>query len=291
LANIIAGLTISELIRGGGDNDIIYASGGDDTVFSGHGKDTVYGGAGDDIIYNDVGNDVFDGDGGTNTISFAYLNVGSSGDLPAYTGGVKFDLAKTTQTVGVFGTDTYLGFDNVTGSGGADKLFGNKFANVMMGQSGNDAFSARNGHDTIIGGYGADTMVGGAGSDKLGGYVLSAYYDDDKQDVYRYKLVTDSRPTVAGRDTIWGTFDGGVHGDKIDLHLIDADGDLKAGDGKFQFIGNLDFKADRIGEVQVLHLGDGEFYLVSVDTDGDNAAEMQIMVHSLTTLTAADFIL
>jgi Ca2+-binding RTX toxin-like protein len=293
MTNIINGSPLSEKLRGYHDKDKISGLGGDDSIWSGHGRDTVDGGIGHDIIYNDRGNDVFLGGEGRDTMSFIYVNAGHDpADKMVYKGGVVFDLAKTTQTIGIFGTDTYSGFENATGSGGGDTLYGNKHANRLDGAYGNDKLYGRTGLDTILGGKGEDTIIGGKGADKLGGTLLHLESDDGQQDIFRYKALNESRTDLAGRDTIWGRFDGaGDEGDCIDLHLIDANGGHKAGNGKFQFIGSMDFATDRIGEVQVRKLGSGDTYLVLIDTDTDNAAEMAILVHSKTALTSSDFIL
>jgi Ca2+-binding RTX toxin-like protein len=287
------GSPFAEVILGHAGKDLIHAKGGDDTIYSGEGRDTIHGGNDDDLIYNDLGNDKFYGEGGRDTMSFAYIKTGNGLDeAEVYYGGVKFDLAKSTQKVGIFGTDFYSGFENAVGSAGADTLFGNDSANRLNGLGGSDWLNGRGGRDSIIGGNGADTINGGRGGDKLGGTVLAPGTDDGQQDIFRYKSVKDSRATLEGRDTIWGTFDGaGNNGDRIDLHLIDADGAFKAGNGKFQFIGDMDFAADRIGEVQVRQLGSGDLYLVSIDTDLDAAPEMAILVYSDTALLSSDFIL
>jgi Ca2+-binding RTX toxin-like protein len=56
------------------------------------------------------------------------------------------------------GTDTFDGFENVTGGSGADTIFGSDTANVIDGGSGDDS---------LFGNGGADTLLGGAGSDQF----------------------------------------------------------------------------------------------------------------------------
>ena len=75
----------------------------------------------------------------------------------------------------------------------------------------------------LNGGAGADVLTGGAGAD-----------------VFRFSALTDSTVAVGGRDTIRDF----VSGDKIDLHLIDANASL-AGDQAFGFIGTNAFSGCR----------------------------------------------
>jgi Ca2+-binding RTX toxin-like protein len=57
------------------------------------------------------------------------------------------------------------GFENLTGSGFADRLTGSTAANVLKGLGGNDTILGGSGNDTIDGGQGDDSMQGEIGND------------------------------------------------------------------------------------------------------------------------------
>jgi Ca2+-binding RTX toxin-like protein len=120
-ADNIAGNDSANRLIGGAGNDTIDASGGNDTVEGGLGNDNMVGG------------------GGTDTLS--YDNSATA---------VNANLASGSATGE--GTDTFSGFENLTGSSFADVLTGNGSANTISGGLGND---------TIDGGAGADSIIGG----------------------------------------------------------------------------------------------------------------------------------
>ncbi|WP_410498802.1 M10 family metallopeptidase C-terminal domain-containing protein [Chitinibacter sp. S2-10] len=114
----------------------------------------------DNIIYAGIGNNALDGSSGCDTVSYL---CGISG-----TTGVTANLALTTaQATGASGSDTLIGFENLTGTNYADRLYGNATANVLNGASGNDALAGNAGNDTLYGSAGNDTLYGGTGSDRF----------------------------------------------------------------------------------------------------------------------------
>jgi Ca2+-binding RTX toxin-like protein len=305
------------VVTGNGSAVNLYGSAADDafsgsnigeTFWTGIGDDRVHAGAGDDIVFADIGTDHLDGGSGTDTISFywvntsAYINV----DLPLV--GVTFDLAKYEHKFDYFGAKFIRGFENVVGTDHKDKLYGTDAANMLRGQEGNDSLNGRGGTDRLEAGGGKDTVLGGSGKDDLsgddgadkltggsgadsiaGGYQFSLS-DDMARDVFIYKAIGDSGTTAGTRDSIWGTFNGGgPTGDKIDLSAIDANGSA-SGNGKFSFIGSGAFGSNSTGQVRVESAGANQ-YLVQIDTDRDNSAEMSILVFSLTALVKGDFVL
>ncbi|MDD4855760.1 MAG: calcium-binding protein, partial [Sulfuricurvum sp.] len=129
-------------------------------------NNTIYAGDGDNIL---------NGGAGVDTLSYSFA-----------TAGVTVSLAKTTAqaTVGS-GSDTMIGFENLTGSAFNDTLVGNAAANVLVGGSGNDVLS---------GAAGADTMVGGAGND--------TYYVDDIGDLVYETTIIGGSIDAGGSDTV-----------------------------------------------------------------------------------------
>ena len=94
-ADILAGDSRGNTIKGGGGDDKIYGGpgggddtlmgdGGDDMVFGGHGKDTLHGGAGDDMFYGGVGADRYYGGAGSDMIYADNADTVINGWLPAF---------------------------------------------------------------------------------------------------------------------------------------------------------------------------------------------------------------
>jgi Ca2+-binding RTX toxin-like protein len=102
--------------------------------------------------------------------------------------------------------DTLTGVDGVYGGSGNDTLVGASGANILVGNAGNDVIQGNGGGDSLAGGAGADRFV--------------------------FTALSDS--TVAAPDRI--TDFSHAQGDRIDLHLIDANTTV-AGDQAFSFIG------------------------------------------------------
>lgn len=279
---LIGQLFGDDYLTGTAHDDTFFGLGGNDTFWTGYGDDSVWAGAGDDIVYNDKGNDYLVGGDGIDTLSFEFINT--TGTLQANTQAVHVDLSKHLQTFGVFGTDSITGFENVTGGSGNDVIHGDSGANRLFGGSGNDQLFGHAGNDELVGYFGNDTMTGGAGADTLVGFQKLGS-ELGRHDIYRYEALSDS--ALNARDVIWGNFDG--KSDKIDLSKIDAN-PFATGNNAFHFIGSNAFSLGQIGEVRSQHLT-ADIYLVSVDADVDNQAEMQMIVHSQHALTAADFIL
>lgn len=139
---------------------------------------------------------------------------------------------------------------------GADVLTGANLADVINGYGGNDE---------IRGGRARDILSGGAGADD-----------------FNYVSNLDST-AGAGRDRITD-FQAGV--DDIDLHLIDANG-AGAGFAHFTYRGTGAFTG--AGQLRWTHVGANT--IVEADTNGDKAADFQIELAGLKTLSAGDFIL
>ena len=153
---------------------------------------------------------------------------------------------------------------NGTGNALANAITGNNAANVLSGLGGNDNISGLGGNDTLVGGAGKDTLTGGAGAD---------HFD--------FNSISESVPG-ANRDVI--TDFGST--DKIDLSTIDANSML-SGNQAFMFMTGTHFTSP--GQIYY----DASHHILFGNTDGDAAAEFQIMVNlaGITSLHSADFIL
>jgi Ca2+-binding RTX toxin-like protein len=207
-------------------------------------------------------------------------------------------LAGSDAIAGSAGRDVILSFDGndrVNAGAGNDDLYGGRGRDLLNGGLGDDFFDGDRGNDTLIGGLGRDTLVGsnerdlligGAGADDLNPFVLHDNgQNDGARDILRFALLSDSGPTAATRDVIFGFIRGaGITADRIDLSPIDAD-PTKPGNQAFHLV-NV-FTAAH-GEVRLVRSGSDT--LVQVDGDNDPAIDMTILVHT-TGLHAIDFIL
>ncbi len=144
--------------RGGTIDGTVYLGAGTDS-YDGRGGQvlgTVFGDDGDDsFIGNAAAVDVFDGGLGLDSLDFRFG--------PAVTVALDGTLENDGGALG----DTYLNFERVTGSTGADVIRGNSSANQLLGQAGADAIDGAAGADLIRGGLGVDTLTGGLGNDSF----------------------------------------------------------------------------------------------------------------------------
>ena len=139
-----------------GDRVIELADGGSDTVFAsasfslvggfaeiltltGTGAINATGNALANLISANAGNNILNGGAGVDTLSYA-----------SATAGVTVSLGLTTaQATGGSGSDTVLGFENLTGSAFNDVLTGNALNNLLLGGAGNDIIDGAAGIDTV----------------------------------------------------------------------------------------------------------------------------------------------
>jgi len=263
----VVGSAFDDLIQGDAGANALWGLDGADRLYGGLGGDILKGGAGDDALYGEDGSDRLEGGDGNDALiggAGADLLIGGAGmDVANYASsaqGVTVNLAANSGSGGDAAGDTYSGVENVLGTAQADALTGDAGANALWGMGGNDI---------LTGGAGADMLKGGAGAD-----------------AFVYKSIADSSVAVSGRDSI-NDFSH-AEGDRIDLHLIDADGSAGNGDTVFTFLGGGAFT----GAGHELRVAvSGGVQVVQADLNGDKAADMAIVVVSATTLVAADFIL
>jgi serralysin len=134
-----------------------------------------------------------------------------------------------------------------------------------IGSGGSDRFWGDGGNNWFQGGKGKDTFTGGAG-----------------RDLYDYNLTTASA-VGAGRDVITD-FDHLV--DDLDLAGIDADTGV-AGNQAFRWVGSAALTGP--GEVGFF-VADGNT-IIRMRTDADAAAEGEIQLTGIRTLSELDFYL
>lgn len=119
----------------------------DDTLTGDGSANVINGFDGADRLTGGLGDDTLDGGGG-----------GDTADYASSTAAVTVALDQGTQdTIGA-GTDTLLGFENLTGGSAADALAGDGAPNAIRGLAGNDVVDGRGGDDGLDGGTGTDTV-------------------------------------------------------------------------------------------------------------------------------------
>lgn len=164
--------------------------------------------------------------------------------------------------------------ERALGGSGNDTLIGNGVGNALLGRGGNDILKGFAANDVLNGGIGHDTLVGGGGADS-----------------FNFLSPGESGVAAGTRDII-ADF---VHlVDKINLSAIDASTVL-GGNNTFVFRGAGAITAQTAGEIHVQKFDNAgtanDYTIVFCDVDADTAAEFQIQLKGLYTLTAADFIL
>lgn len=208
-------------------------------------------------------------------------------------GSATHDILDFSQTVlvGIGPISVFGGPDMVTGSAGADhingcngndSLEGGMGDDTILGGAGNDldpakdAAHGQDGNDTLKGGAGNDIIAGGQGSDVLAGN--------------------------GGEDTIIGGFgpdalSGGTGSDTFIFNAPDAEidtiTDFQAGTDILDFtaIPGLAFggNTSAVLPYSVTWSSSGGATVVKADTDGDNAADISMILIGNMTLTAGDF--
>ena len=302
----LVGGNFADVLTGGGGNDHVFGHGGNDLMSGGSGNDIFDGGPGTDavsyqnaaagvhvslltsaaqntigagtdtliaveklvgsgfadtLIANATGATLNGGPGGDDLFSGPgsdILNGGGASDFADYalaTSAVTVSLAVTTfqDTTGA-GHDQLVGIEKLVGSGFNDLLVGDANANAIYGLAG---------ADKLTGGAGQDSLGGGAGNDT-------------------FIFIAASDTTVAAPDTILDF----QTGDKIDLHLIDADTGT-AGDQAF----HVGATGGHTGDIVVGAFSGGHTILtLFVNADATPDAEI-ILNGDHHGLAASDFVL
>jgi Ca2+-binding RTX toxin-like protein len=274
-------------------NDALYGEGGDDLLLGGADRDYLYGGSGNDQLYGDAGDDWLEGHDGADTI------VGGSGfDMAGYgfsPAGIIVSLAAGHGYGGDAEGDLLLGIDGVSGSGYDDVLDGDAGDNLFYAGNGADTVHGDAGDDQLFGGGDNDWLYGGAGADELRG--------ETGNDRLEGGLGTDFLTGGYGADTfVWSATDetlpglwssdrvldfNRAEGDRLDLHLIDADVDAP-GNQAFQFIGTAEFSGAP-GELRYVDTFQGT--IIEMNTNGSPDAEAWIRVTGHVTPDASWFVL
>ena len=140
-----------ENLTGSGHDDILQGSSGANVINGGNGDDTIQGGLGNDVL-----------NGGGNSVSGDTLNF-SAFVATVGTQGVTVDLRNTGQQNTGAGLDTFIDFENVTGSHFDDVLIEGEGRTGLNGGLGNDVLVL----DGAIADASSESLAGDEGVDTL----------------------------------------------------------------------------------------------------------------------------
>jgi Ca2+-binding RTX toxin-like protein len=244
------------IVANNGDN-VLDGRAGDDTLRGLDGNDLLIGGTGGDYLFGGKGNDTYHVDAGDIVEELAGEGDDTvlASDSFALLAGASVELLATLDA----GSTAAL---NLTGNAFSQSIIGNSGANTLLGGGGSDSLNGYIGDDILDGGAGQDYLTGGAGADT-------------------FRLSSASHSAVGAADT-FADFVSGT--DRVDLSPIDANS-TTAGDDAFTFIGLAAFSG-KAGELRVD--GTSGTFIVYGDTDGDGAADFQIVING-PALVSGDF--
>ncbi len=137
-------------LLGEAGTDYLDGRGGADSLEGGTGNDTLVGGAGADAL-----------DGGVGDRDLASYWTAATG--------LRAVLLAPAGNTGDAAGDTYVGIEDLGGTGFSDVLGGDNGANQILGGNGNDDIDGFGGNDSLYGGDGNDRLIGNVGADLLDG--------------------------------------------------------------------------------------------------------------------------
>jgi Ca2+-binding RTX toxin-like protein len=300
----VTGTAAGERIVGGVLADRIDGAGGNDTLEGGDGADRLNGDAGNDTIIGGAGNDVLGGGATVDTAVFtgaanlATFVINGNGSLNVTTAADGTDTITGFEIV-QFALDSYTllqGTRNNDNINGAATGAGLPVAKLIIGDRGNDTLTGGGDNDVVFGGVGNDTIVGGTGGDMLlgdaGNDILRGGLGADRltggagADTFDFDSIAESLPGAGNRDTITD-FQENVAGERIDLSGIDAN-TLAGGNNAFAF---APLQTSAVSPFAVTWSFNGANTIVRADVNGNNVADLQIVLLGNHNLTINDFVL
>ena len=247
------------------------------TGTSGTGQ-TLTGNAGANVLRGGVGNDILIGGAGDD--SYFVVNAGDQINEMAGQGSdrvyASVDYALTAgQSVETLSTDNDAGTAALALQGNelANRIVGNAGANALSGGAGDDRLEGGAGNDRLNGGLGHDELIGGSGADTFVFTQANESQTALRSDGWK-RLPDKILDFTSGQD-------------KVDLSAMDAVSG-STGDDSFTFIGVAAFSG-HAGELRFEIQSGG--VLILADTDGNGIADFMLTAMTLSSVSAADFIL
>lgn len=204
--------------------------------------DTLVGNSGANVLDGGLGADILDGGAGNDTASYS-----------ASASAVNVDLTNNTNNAG--GTaagDTFIGIENVLGSGFADDLRGDGGNNVLDGAKGSDTLNGEAGNDILFGQSGDDVLTAGSGNDQL--------FGGDGDDTFN----------LAENLTATDKIDGGSGADEL---LLAPGAAYAAG---------LTFGTTTVTDVELFTLADGGSYKLTFNNATNKAGAIENLSAGMT---------
>lgn len=264
----------------GADNLVGGAAG--DALFAGAGADVLSGGALGDVLQGNQGADTLSGDAGSDTVYGGQdndvINLGSAADEHNFTNGNR-------------------GNDTITAGNGGDTLLGGQGEDSIVGGAGGDLIFANLGDDTVAAGDGADTIHGNGGYDVMSsGAGADLFVFEQGSSVIDFQL-SDRILDWAPEDRIDLTVPGGYT-------EVEATAPLPPnpyGGGGYMYAPVDDFMTAQNAAasalagnpaLSVVAAQAGSDVVVFIDSDGNHAADMAIILSNITlgSVSAGNFI-
>jgi Ca2+-binding RTX toxin-like protein len=251
--NVDGGAGADTLI-GGGAVDFLNGMDGDDRLDGGTGADVLNGGNGNDAYFVDDAGDIVQESSSTGGNDAVYTSVDYA-----------LTAASWVETLAASGVAPGTGLN----------LWGNENAQRIVGSAGNDNLYGLAGNDTLEGGEGDDWLDAGAGQD--------SHHGGAGADTFSFGA--DWESAAGAGDAIYDFVSGN---DVIELDRVDADSTTD-GDQAFTWIGANAFTGTA-GELRTEW--SGGILFVQGDTDGDGAADLEILLYNTGGVIAStDFVL
>jgi hypothetical protein len=171
-AEVIVGGSAGDDIGGGAPANTLRGGDGDDELDGGSGPDRVLGEEGDDLLDGGPDGDLLSGGHGRDAASYANRIKPVTATLD---GAANDGAGNESDRIDDDVENLAGGFvdDDLTGSGGPNRIRGNDGDDTLKGAAGDDAVEGGEGEDTVSGGSGDDLLAGGDGDDTIAARDLS----------------------------------------------------------------------------------------------------------------------
>ena len=306
---VLVGTTLADVVEEDGSlNEITLKQGNDVIVDNGFNslEDIFDGGSGSDTLdlsnatggrVVNLGAETFDGNGALRSFEnlvggvFADNLTGSAGRNTLTGAGGDDRLTGDLGNDSLFGGD---GMDSVVGGAGLDSLDGGSLLDALFGGDGNDTLNGGTGGDFLYGGANIDVLRGGDDGDRLfGGSFGDTLQGDAANDTLTGGAGKDSMTGGTGVDRfVWTDITDGGIGEDADVISDFATGEDKLNLSAIDGLTWIDTAAFSNLAGQVRQATSGGTTVISVDTDGNAVADMEIVLQvALTGIVAGDLLL